>query len=246
MTNLALPSEPEVRVAGPPGETAVISLLGEHDIATAWEVRNVIACALKQGTHPVVDLSETESSTPRSSMFSSRASSSPKNMDGGSACNCRQTPVSDGRSKSQRCSTYCLSTEPAPRRSTRSGSRVTRTQKGGKDGAPLGSNHPARLVRSHRRARDHEVPLLRAGRSCATGVDRILHSTNGLRRLSHGFRSQSDSDCRRRRDGVGRSRVYERLQHSYRRLHLARRRHHRRVAVDDFLVVVGGAWILHS
>src|SRR6266702_2230975 len=84
-------------------------------------------------------------------MFSSRASNSPKNMDGGSACNCRQTPVSDGRSKSQRCSTYCLSTEPAPRRSTRSGSRVTRTQKGGKDGAPLGSNHPARLVRSHRR-----------------------------------------------------------------------------------------------
>src|SRR2546425_10610062 len=60
MTNLALPSEPEVRVAGLPGETAVISLLGEHDIATAWEVRNVIACALKQGTHPVVDLSETE------------------------------------------------------------------------------------------------------------------------------------------------------------------------------------------
>jgi len=59
MTNLALPSEPEVRVAGLPGETAVISLLGEHDIATAWEVRNVIACALKQGTHPVVDLSET-------------------------------------------------------------------------------------------------------------------------------------------------------------------------------------------
>jgi anti-anti-sigma factor len=55
-----LPSEPEVRVAGLPGETAVISLLGEHDIATAGEVRNAIACALEQGTHPVVDLSETE------------------------------------------------------------------------------------------------------------------------------------------------------------------------------------------
>jgi anti-anti-sigma factor len=60
MTKLALPSEPEVRVAGLPGETAVISLLGEHDSATAREVRNVIACALKQGTDLVVDLSETE------------------------------------------------------------------------------------------------------------------------------------------------------------------------------------------
>ncbi len=60
MTNLALLSEPEVRVARLPGEIAVISLLGEHDITTAWEVRNAIACALKQGTHLVVDLSETE------------------------------------------------------------------------------------------------------------------------------------------------------------------------------------------
>jgi anti-anti-sigma factor len=60
MTNLALLSEPEVRVAGLPGEIAAISLLGEHDITTAWEVRNAIACALKQGTHLVVDLSETE------------------------------------------------------------------------------------------------------------------------------------------------------------------------------------------
>jgi hypothetical protein len=38
MTSLALPSEPEVRVARVPGEIAVISLLGEHDIATVWEV----------------------------------------------------------------------------------------------------------------------------------------------------------------------------------------------------------------
>jgi anti-sigma B factor antagonist len=60
MTSLALPSEPEVRVARVPGEIAVISLLGEHDIATVWEVRNAIALALEQGTHLVVDLSETE------------------------------------------------------------------------------------------------------------------------------------------------------------------------------------------
>jgi anti-anti-sigma factor len=60
MTNLALLSEPEVRVARLPGEIAVISLLGEHDIATAWEVRNALAFALEQGTHVVVDLSETE------------------------------------------------------------------------------------------------------------------------------------------------------------------------------------------
>jgi anti-sigma B factor antagonist len=60
MTNLALLSEPEVRVARLPGEIAVISLLGEHDIATAWEVRNAIAFALAQGTNLVVDLSETE------------------------------------------------------------------------------------------------------------------------------------------------------------------------------------------
>jgi anti-anti-sigma factor len=59
MTNLAL-SEPEVRVARLRGEVAVISLLGEHDVATAWEVRNAIAFALDQGTHVVVDLSETE------------------------------------------------------------------------------------------------------------------------------------------------------------------------------------------
>jgi anti-anti-sigma factor len=60
MTNLALLSEPEVRVARLPGEIAVISLLGEHDIATAWEVRNALAFALEQGTHVVVDLNETE------------------------------------------------------------------------------------------------------------------------------------------------------------------------------------------
>jgi anti-anti-sigma factor len=60
MTNLALLSEPEVTVARLPGEIAVISLLGEHDLATAWEVRNALAFALEQGTHVVVDLSETE------------------------------------------------------------------------------------------------------------------------------------------------------------------------------------------
>src|SRR2546428_11392849 len=131
-------------------------------------------------------------------MFSSRASSSPKNMAGGSACNCRQTPVSAGRSKSQGCSTYCLSTEPAPRRSTRSGSRVTTIQKGGKDGAPLDSNHPARLVRSHRRGRDLEVALLCVGRYCATVVVLILFSTNRLKRVRHGVEKQAYSDCRLR------------------------------------------------
>src|SRR5438876_11419997 len=60
MTKLALLSDPEVRVARLPGEIAVISLLGEHDVATAWEVRNAIAFALDQGTLLVVDLSETE------------------------------------------------------------------------------------------------------------------------------------------------------------------------------------------
>lgn len=59
MTKLALLSDPEVRVARLPGEIAVISLLGEHDVTTAWEVRNAIAFALAQGTL-VVDLSETE------------------------------------------------------------------------------------------------------------------------------------------------------------------------------------------
>jgi anti-anti-sigma factor len=60
MTKLALLSDPEVRVARLPGELAVISLLGEHGLTTAWEVRNAIAFALDQGTHLVVDLSETE------------------------------------------------------------------------------------------------------------------------------------------------------------------------------------------
>jgi anti-sigma B factor antagonist len=60
MTNLALLSEPEVRVVRLPGEIAVISLPGEHDLATAWEIRNALAFAFEQGTHIVVDLSETE------------------------------------------------------------------------------------------------------------------------------------------------------------------------------------------
>jgi anti-sigma B factor antagonist len=61
MTNLPLLSEPEVRVTHVAGDVAVVSLLGEHDLATAWEVRNAIAFALiEQGTHVVADLSETE------------------------------------------------------------------------------------------------------------------------------------------------------------------------------------------
>jgi anti-anti-sigma factor len=53
-------SDPEVRVACLPGEVAVISLLGEHDVATAWEVRNAVALAVEHGAHVVLDLSETE------------------------------------------------------------------------------------------------------------------------------------------------------------------------------------------
>jgi anti-anti-sigma factor len=60
MTNLAVLREPGIRVAHRSGHVAVVSLVGEHDIATAWELRNVLAVALEQGSHLVVDLSETE------------------------------------------------------------------------------------------------------------------------------------------------------------------------------------------
>lgn len=56
----ALPGEPEVRVAHVPGDVVVVSLLGEHDIATAWEVRNALAFAFEPAENLVVDLSETE------------------------------------------------------------------------------------------------------------------------------------------------------------------------------------------
>jgi anti-sigma B factor antagonist len=58
---LALLREPEVRGTYLHGDVAVVSLLGEHDAATAWEVRNVLTLALiEQGAHLVVDLSETQ------------------------------------------------------------------------------------------------------------------------------------------------------------------------------------------
>jgi anti-anti-sigma factor len=60
MTNLAALTKPEVRVAHRPGDVAVVSLVGEHDVATAWELTNVLTLALEQGAHLVVDLSETE------------------------------------------------------------------------------------------------------------------------------------------------------------------------------------------
>ncbi len=47
-------------LTSPPGPIAVVSLLGKHDVTTAWNVRNAIARALERGTHLVVDLSETE------------------------------------------------------------------------------------------------------------------------------------------------------------------------------------------
>jgi anti-anti-sigma factor len=132
MTNLALLSAPEVRVARLPGEIAVISLLGEsfisllgeHDLATAWEVRNAITFALEQGTHVVVDLSETEFID--SSIIHVLSESEQLAQEHGLrvSVQLQQTPAPEGRLKSQGCSTYCLSTEPAPRRPTRSGSRV--------------------------------------------------------------------------------------------------------------------------
>jgi anti-sigma B factor antagonist len=60
MIEPGLLSEPEVRVARLAGGIVVLSLLGEHDLATAWEVRNAIALALDQRSRLVVDLSETE------------------------------------------------------------------------------------------------------------------------------------------------------------------------------------------
>jgi anti-anti-sigma factor len=60
MTNLAELRKPEVRVAHRLGDVAVVSLVGEHDIATAWELRNALTLALEQGAYLVVDLSETE------------------------------------------------------------------------------------------------------------------------------------------------------------------------------------------
>lgn len=195
MTKLALLSDPEVRVARLPGEIAVISLLGEHDVTTAWEVRNAIAFALAQGTL-VVDLSETEF------IDSSIVHALVDSVQLASAQGLRislqlQTHASVKRmlescSKSAG-SKHCLFTEPAPRPSMPSGRRPTGVQlpesavepqqwKGGKGVVALGSNHLACPVRRHWRTRDHEVPLLRADRGSAPGVDRSLHTRNCLRR----------------------------------------------------------------
>lgn len=60
MTTGAPFSDPEVRVARAPCGVVVVSLLGEHDIATAAEIRYALFSALEQGAGIVVDLSETE------------------------------------------------------------------------------------------------------------------------------------------------------------------------------------------
>ena len=62
MTNLAAQTKPQVRVVRRAGDVAVVSLVGEHDLATGWELRNALAFALEQGAHIVVDLSETGAS----------------------------------------------------------------------------------------------------------------------------------------------------------------------------------------
>jgi anti-anti-sigma factor len=53
-------TRPEVRVARLGGDVAVVSLLGEHDLATAAEVRSTLGSLLERGTDILVDLSETE------------------------------------------------------------------------------------------------------------------------------------------------------------------------------------------
>jgi anti-anti-sigma factor len=51
--------EPQVLIADAARSVAVVSLLGEHDITTADEVRNTLASLLHGGTGVVVDLTET-------------------------------------------------------------------------------------------------------------------------------------------------------------------------------------------
>ena len=196
MTKLALLSDREVRVARLPGEIAVISLLGEHDVTTAWEVRNAIAFALDQGTHLVVDLSETEF------IDSSIVHALVDSVQLASAQGLRislqlQTHASVKRMLEIMLEISGLEALPVygtraeaidavrqtPDRSSAVGiGREPQQWKGGKNGVALGSNHLACPVRRHWRTRDHEVPLLRADRGSAPGVDRILHTRNRLRR----------------------------------------------------------------
>lgn len=196
MTKLALLSDPEVRVAPLPGDIAVISLLGEHDVTTAWEVRNAIAFALAQGTHLVVDLSETEF------IDSSIVHALVDSVQLASAQGLRislqlQTQASVKRMLEIMLEISGLEALPVygtraeaidavrqtPDRSSAAGigSRTTTVERREKAVA-LGSNHLACPVRRHWRTRDHEVPLLRADRGSAPGVDRSLHTRNRLRR----------------------------------------------------------------
>lgn len=59
MTTEAALGEPEVRIADADDEITVVSLLGEHDLATAAEVRSALGALLDRASI-VVDLSETE------------------------------------------------------------------------------------------------------------------------------------------------------------------------------------------
>jgi anti-anti-sigma factor len=197
MTKLALLSDPEVRVARLPGEIAVISLLGEHDVTTALEVRNAIAFALDQGTHLVVDLSETEFID--SSIVHALVDSVQLTSAQGLRISLQlQTHASVKRMleimleiRAEALPVYGTRAEAIDAvrqtldRSSAVGiGREPQQWKGGKNGVALGSNHLARPVRRHWRTRDHEVPLLRADRGSAPGVDRILHTRNRLRRAA--------------------------------------------------------------
>jgi anti-anti-sigma factor len=192
MTKLALLSDCEVRVARLPGEIAVISLLGEHDVTAAWEVRNAIAFALDQGTHLVVDLSETEfidsgiihalvDSVQLASARGLRISlqlqthASVKRMLEISGL--EALPVNGTRAEV----VDAVRQTPGRSSAARIGSQPQQW-KGGKNGVALGANHLAGPVRRHWRTRDHEVPLLRADRGSAPGADRSLHTRNRLRR----------------------------------------------------------------
>jgi hypothetical protein len=56
------------------------------------------------------------------------------------------------------------------------GLQLAYEMEGGQIGVALGSNHLARPVRSNRRTRDHEIPLLRTNPGSARSADRILHT----------------------------------------------------------------------
>jgi anti-anti-sigma factor len=59
VTGWASLTKPEVQVARVGGDVVVVSLLGEHDLATAAGVRETLGSLFEEGRDIVVDLSET-------------------------------------------------------------------------------------------------------------------------------------------------------------------------------------------